>query len=397
MKPAPPIHFRLKLRPEDFQVEELADVRPRRRGAFRLYRLTKSGWNTIDVLLRISKRSGIPIEAFSYGGRKDRQAKTTQFITVASGRDLSMRERDYAIEALGYVDERMSPSRLLGNAFTITLRDLDPNDVATIERAIQIVARQGLTNYFDDQRFGSRDQAGGFAGERILKRDWEGAIRIHLTGVRAEEYDASRDRRAFFQEHWRDWKKCLTRAETVTERRVFQLLDVRHGGRTSYVAAVNLIPREEVSMALSAYQSFLWNVIAAEVTRDLGESVAGLSGAAGDYLFYILIAPDALARMRRLRIPMPGPRPRFADRRTAELYESILSRSGLMEAGFRTPLLQTAYLKSFPRPAHLKVDGLRTTEVGEDDMNPGRRRLSIRFRIPRGSYGTMVVKRLSVG
>jgi tRNA pseudouridine13 synthase len=36
-----------------------------------------------------------------------------------------------------------------------------------------------------------------------------------------------------------------------------------------------------------------------------------------------------------------------------------------------------------------------TWTVGEDELNRGRRKLELRFELPRGAYATMLVKRLT--
>lgn len=391
------IHHRLKERPEDFRVEERMALRPKRNGAFRLYRLTKSGWNTIDLLVHIARRSRLSIDHFSFGGRKDREAVTTQFITVRSPRDLSCRDRDFQFESVGFVDERMRPERLLGNVFIIVVRDLDQAAAEAMAKNLSIVSRQGLTNYFDDQRFGAFDPAGGFAAPRILRGEWEEALRIHLTSVRAGEAEPRRARRLALRAQWGNWRACLGAAETVTARQIFELLASRSRQKIAFGEALNRIPREEMSMIFSSWQSSLWNEIAAEATRELAEETAMIRGAAGPYVFCTKMSPEAFGRYRRWVIPMPGPRPRIPDVRTADLYRDVLARAGFEERDLRIPSrLGSTYLKSFPRRLHLRPEGARIIDQSPDEMHPGRERLTIGFEVDRGSYGTMVVKRLSV-
>ncbi|MEK7828364.1 MAG: tRNA pseudouridine(13) synthase TruD, partial [Deltaproteobacteria bacterium] len=74
--------MKIKVKPEDFIVEEKADLKFHKGGEHRVYLLTKRGFNTVDLLLRLSKKLGIPFSNFSYGGKKDRHALTTQYITI---------------------------------------------------------------------------------------------------------------------------------------------------------------------------------------------------------------------------------------------------------------------------------------------------------------------------
>jgi tRNA pseudouridine13 synthase len=399
MAPSPPspVHYRVKFRPEDFVVEEITDLRVKRRGQYRVYRLTKSGWNTVDALLRIGKRTHTNLADFSFGGRKDRHARTVQYVTVLGKRSLEFHDRDLSFEPVGFSDDRMGPRRIRANAFSITVRDLDSRGADAIVGNLPIVGRQGLPNYFDDQRFGSGDPARGFVGEWLMKGDWPRALEVHLTSVREEDGPAERARRSFFLEHWKDWTRCRERAETVTERRIFEHLAQR--GRHSpnaWIEAVNMIPREEIAFALSAWQSCLWNRMAVRAVRDVTDDLVSVHGAAGEYLFYLGLEPEAYAILRKISIPMPGPRPQIADLRTAEIYERIVNQAGLDDRSFRLGQLRGSYMKSFPRDLLLRAEDLLVTDRKPDELYPGRERLRISFRVGRGSYGTMVIKRLAL-
>jgi tRNA pseudouridine13 synthase len=73
-----------------------------------------------------------------------------------------------------------------------------------------------------------------------------------------------------------------------------------------------------------------------------------------------------------------------------------LSR-GLKLSDFRTRALQRVYFKSFPRAAAIKPERPVILEKGEDELHPGRKRLTLSFLLPRGSYATILIKRLSLG
>jgi tRNA pseudouridine13 synthase len=74
--------IKVKVKPEDFIVEEIADVPMSSTGDFCVYRLQKRGWNTVDVLKNLSKKLNLPSSDFSYGGKKDKYALTSQYITI---------------------------------------------------------------------------------------------------------------------------------------------------------------------------------------------------------------------------------------------------------------------------------------------------------------------------
>ncbi|KAA0242759.1 MAG: tRNA pseudouridine(13) synthase TruD [Candidatus Brocadia sp. AMX2] len=75
--------IKVKVKPEDFIVEEVADLPLQKDGNFRVYLLRKRGWNTVDILKMLSRKFSIPHSYFSYGGKKDKYAFTSQYITIA--------------------------------------------------------------------------------------------------------------------------------------------------------------------------------------------------------------------------------------------------------------------------------------------------------------------------
>jgi len=389
-----PIAYKIKVAPEDFQVAEIADLALSERGRYRVYRLTKAGWNTTDLLRRLARRFGLPYDAFSYGGRKDRHALTTQYITIRDERDLSLAEPAFSLQALGWADEPMTPQFVRGNEFRITLRAMRAEEVVHLERNLRAVREYGLPNYFDDQRFGSYDRRRGFIAERLVKDRWEEALQIYLTLCYPEEKRTAKERKRYFLEHWWDWEACLKRAKTVTERRIFRFLRQRGG---DYVGAVNLIPREDLTMILSAYQSFLWNEMVREIVRTWASPILEVRGVVTRYAFYLTLAPEALDYLRGVVLPTPGPGASFADPYLEHVYRTVLERVGIAsDRAFALKKLRQAYIKAVPREVLLFPEELEMLEVAPDELYPGRVKAVLRFILPRGAYGTMVLKRLTL-
>lgn len=389
----PTISFKVKVRPEDFQVVEVADLVPEGGGEYRLYRLTKSGWNTTDLLLRLAKRFGLRYQAISYGGKKDRHALTEQYITIRDRRNFSLQEETYRLESLGFVTQPMTPERIRGNRFLITLRAIREPDVLFLKRNLHAIRARGVPNYFDDQRFGSYDKERGFIAEKLLKDQWEEGLKIYLTLEYPEQTRATRKRKHFFRDHWWQWEQCRERARTVTEQMIFDYL-VRRGG--NYVGAMNLVPREELSLILAAYQSYLWNEMVAEMITHLASRTLSLPGVANTYVFYIELPDDAFDYLRALRLPTPGPKVSFPDPYTERIFTTTLERVGVHPSAFALKKLYRAYFTSFSRDVLVMPEELELLDVAPDDLYPGRVKATVRFFLPRGAYGTMVLKRLTL-
>ena len=57
--------LKIKVVPEDFIVEELADLPLTHTGEFAVYRLTKRGWNTVDLLHELARAMALPFPLLS--------------------------------------------------------------------------------------------------------------------------------------------------------------------------------------------------------------------------------------------------------------------------------------------------------------------------------------------
>ena len=386
--------MKVKSVPEDFIVREVSPVTPEDSGEFGLYLLEKRGWNTTDLLKRIARQARVPYSLFAYGGRKDRHACTSQFVTVRHPEDLSTTGEDWSFRLLGRTTRPMGPDLIAGNQFEITLRALTAREAGALVEALEAVGRTGFENYFDDQRFAGVDPERGFIAERILKGHWKGSLEIYLTGVRPDDPGPEKARRRAMRERWGDWEACLPLSCDETERKILKRLiaDPR-----DYVGALRVIPREEMSMFFAAYQAFIWNEVLRRIVVRLGEGVGEAilvhEGKCGRYLFLPDLEGDARAYLTRLAVPLPGARAVFPDPQVERIYLEVLSERGIHPGRFNLRKLRQAYFKSTPRDAHVSPQGLRTTGPEVDPLNPSSFTLKVAFTLPRGSYGTMLVKR----
>ncbi len=54
------------------------------------------------------------------------------------------------------------------------------------------------------------------------------------------------------------------------------------------------------------------------------------------------------------------------------------------------------YFKSFKRRAVIIPDEIQSSDRGKDELHQGKMKVTLSFFLPRGSYGTMLMKRLSL-
>ncbi|MDD5066433.1 MAG: tRNA pseudouridine(13) synthase TruD, partial [bacterium] len=176
--------LKIKTEPGDFIVEELADLPlEKRRRPYAVYLLKKRNWNTVDLLLNLSKKLNIPFKDLSYGGKKDRYGLTSQYITIRERPYLNLETENYSLKFIGFMLDPMTAHFIRGNHFKITVRNLSPADLKKASEGIRQTAVYGYPNYFDDQRFGSYDAVQGFLGEKVIRKHYNGALKIYLTAV----------------------------------------------------------------------------------------------------------------------------------------------------------------------------------------------------------------------
>jgi tRNA pseudouridine13 synthase len=379
----------IKARPEDFIVEERADLPLQGAGDFRVYRLIKSGWTTVDLVRRLARTCGVSPSAVAYGGKKDRHGRTSQFITIRDARDFSRVERDFRLEFQGFLDRPMGPDLIRSNVFRIIIRDLP--ETAPLLAALPDIRRFGVPNFFDDQRFRSYDPERGFFAEKILRRQYNGAIQVFLTSTTPEMTAAEKARRRSLFEKWRDWPACLELAAGREEKDIFAYLAVHP---KDFARALHKLPMDEISMRYSSFQSHLWNELLRRVIRAAAADAAVASGAEGDYLFWRTLETPAESVLKELSLPTSAARMAFPDERTEAVFETILAEKNLRRSEFRTHALRKVYFKSIPRRVVVFPEDLDAPEQGPDDLHPGRQMIALSFTLPRGSYATMVVKRL---
>ncbi len=163
-----PLGGRLRTEPEDFRVEEVPLYLPSGDGQHLYLHVEKRGRNTEDVV-RWLRRLGFA--EIGVAGRKDRQAVTTQWISVERRRwepamAASAPEGMRVLEAVPH-GNKLKTGHLRGNRFRIRLRGAtaEPELLAAWTARLQ---ERGVPNYFGGQRFG-REGDNAVEGLRVLR------------------------------------------------------------------------------------------------------------------------------------------------------------------------------------------------------------------------------------
>jgi tRNA pseudouridine13 synthase len=148
----------MRATPEDFAVDEVLGFEPDGEGEHRLIHIRKRNTNTDWLAKQLARFAGVKPMDVSYAGLKDRNAVTTQWFSVGlAGKpepDWKQIESD-DIEVLLVARHRRKLRRgaLQGNRFRLHITQLS-GDLAGLEARLQDMVRDGVPNYFGEQRFG---------------------------------------------------------------------------------------------------------------------------------------------------------------------------------------------------------------------------------------------------
>ena len=380
----------IKARPEDFIVEEIASLPLVEKGEFRVYQLTKKNWTTPDLVHFLARFLSISPKAIAYGGKKDKHGLTTQYITIRSQKDFSLEELNFSLKSVGFMRKPMSPALIKGNHFRIVIRQL--NDVEPLLKNLKEVEVYGFPNFFDDQRFRGTNQELGFFADRVLRTHYNGALQIFLQSQNIKATDKkNKERIAEIIENWRDWEKCLELAQGLTEKRIFRTLLLRPD---DYLAALEKIPREEISMAYAAFGSHLWNELLRRLLRAEINDLKEVEAESGTFLFWQSLDEPVLTYLRYLKLPTPAARMHFPDDFSRQLYCQVLEEYDLKFSSFRTRALSRVFFRSFERRVLLYPQDLQVIGYGQDELYPRKKCLILSFALPRGAFATMLIKRI---
>ncbi|MGB9688644.1 tRNA pseudouridine(13) synthase TruD [Thermogutta sp.] len=384
--------MKLKQQPEDFVVEEVTQF-PVDGGPFAAYVLTKKSLGTSEALDKVRKQWNIPLHAVSYGGLKDRHALTTQWVTIRGGPPRDLELDGVRLEYRGQASRAFTSDDILANRFRIVLRDLSPEELHAAMAALDEVKQWGLPNYFDKQRFGSVGWSGDFVARAWCLGDYERALWLALADPHDSDRAADKKEKQFLREHWGDWAACKKVVRNRFRRAVVAQLADQPG---QYRRAMAALRRDQRALYLAALQSYLWNAMASEWIRqrvppqDCFEVVI----ARWTFTFYRRLNSQLLDEFREIRLPLPSARCGIKTGPVRELMERAAAELGLEVRQLRIKYPRDSFFSKGDRSLVFFPREL-TCETGNDELNPGKQRLTLSFELPRGSYATILVKRIT--
>jgi len=388
-----PNPMKLKQIPNDFRVEELTSVVPSE-GAYALYRLEKINWTTPDALTLIRKRWKFPLTRLSYGGLKDRHARTIQYLTIFRGPQRNFTHPGVDLNYLGQCPGEFASTDIDANRFTLTLRSMSPKAVDAARAAVPELQKVGVPNYFDDQRFGSMASDGRFVAREMVQGRYEQALKAALMANYEHDRAPMKQEKATLKAHWGDWVALRNELPPGQAKQV-----INHLARNpeDFRGAIDKVKPELKAIYLNAYQSFLWNMMLAGWIRlhVSPHQLLSMRSRVGDLPVPRSIKAERLEAWKALELPLPSSR--LKDDPEAEwspILKAVMENEGIPLEEMKLKDFRKPFFSRGNRNAAVIPSGL-TVESAKDDLNPGKQKMVLNFDLPRGCYATMIVKRLT--
>ncbi len=385
--------MKLKQQPADFMVEEIPDYTISTvKNEHTVFLLEKQEIDTFDAIRRIAQRLRLPLFEIGYAGLKDRHAFTRQYLSIPTKYNIQALQMDFmSLTLVGYSQKKIKIGDLSGNRFSIIARDIQQGELNEISRSAQTIPLVGVPNYFDSQRFGSVIN-NVFIGKEIVLKKYEKAVKQYLTAYQKSEPKKIKDEKRRILLSWDNLANVRVYNKTFGE------VIKEYNKTKDWRAAYRKIPAHLREMYVNAYQSFLWNECIKELLRKTVEKrkLFSVEYAIGSLLFF-----TDLSEQEQRRIPQTFQT--ISDQMKSSLDEQqiidrVITKEVLRVTDFAIEGQTGNFFKTRAREIRLFPADFILSKPEKDEINSRdekiRYKLQVSFILPKGSYATLVTKRL---
>jgi tRNA pseudouridine13 synthase len=396
------INGNFKERCEDFQVEEITDLKIGD-GKWTILRVKKINWDTMNLVRALSKRLKISQKRIRFAGTKDKRGVTIQYFSIDL-RDEEMERlsriniKDVEIEVLGKSNKPIQLGDLMGNSFRVTLRSV--KNVESVEKTAEELKKLGTPNFFGLQRFGSIRFVTHEVGRYILRRDYESAFWTYV----AKPFEGEREDVKEIREILWDTKDVKFGLRELPKYLRYEriLLQKLREGKDERSALLTL-PENLKTMFIHAYQSYVFNSVLSDRIEEFGSLKVVEKGdwvdfirSDGFYTFkadFVKVTEHNVNRVRFLiekricspAIPLPGYETPVGEDWTSQKVMEYLERDDLTLQDFKHEIKDFSSKGSF-RPADLIFEHTGFDHIVKEDC------VEFRFYLPKGCYATILLR-----
>ena len=386
--------MKLKQTPYDFVVEELPNIDIfKEKKEHAIFILEKQEMDTFEALRLISNNLLISLFEIGYAGLKDKHGLTKQYISIPTKYNITSKKIEkIKLEFVGYCNKKIKIGNLKGNKFTITVRNIQKGDTPGIYSRAKTISEIGVPNYFDSQRFGSVIHK-EFIARYLIQKNYEQAVKIFLTKYLKKERKKIKDEKRKILVSWDNFEKI------DIKNNVFKSVINEYKKNKNWLVAYKKIPPNLRELFLNAYQSYLWNECLKEIFKRIvgKERLYHINYNIGYLIFYKKLIDTEIKKIP-FTFQTISSSMNFSSAFEEEIINYVLSieNINLEELDIEKEIgnfFKTRKREVILKPQEFTISDLELDEINEKGKK-NRYKIILSFILPKGSYATIVTKRL---
>ncbi|MEN0019707.1 MAG: tRNA pseudouridine(13) synthase TruD [Planctomycetota bacterium] len=304
----------IRLRDDDFLVEEIPLYEPAGEGEHAYIFVEKRGLSTMEMVNVIARHFGVKRRAIGTAGLKDKRAITRQVVSVhIPGRSIDdvpgLVHDKIAILWVDLHTNKLRRGHLKGNRFSIRIRQTDMTRAVTAQRVLDSLATTGVPNRIGRQRFGI-SLNNHLIGRAVLRQDWQQAIDLLLGPSETAPESQAEARAAYAVGNFAD-ARALLPGVLRAERTVLSALAAGMSAREAFAR----IDAQARGFFVSGFQSAVFNCMlderieAGTLDTLIAGDVAHRHGSRDEFDVTpeVLAQADTNDRVRALELSPTGP------------------------------------------------------------------------------------------
>lgn len=349
-----------------------------------LYILEKSNIDSNHAVSQIKKKFGIELKVI---GLKDAKANTKQYATTEQLKNTprEIRTDGLLLDLCGFTRKPLRKALLLGNEFTIIIKDTVPLDVSIFKAEIKNIA-----NFYGLQRFGSERSVTHLVGKEILKRNFRNAVELLLCYT--SEYDSKMSRE--IREKCRDPHNYPSLLKHLPQGMdiEYQLMLAIVKGKDA-IFALRSIPINMRRLFVQAYQAYIFNLCLSKAVMNEENLLKGKKGdlcfeTEGPFIFGKIRKFDPVCDSDSNAVPairLAGYSFQGGEGRFEMITKDTMKDECITAKNFYIKDMQELSSQGGFRQAPLwSVDFSFVSETS----------LTLSFKLPKGSYATTLLREL---
>jgi tRNA pseudouridine13 synthase len=371
--------------PQDFEVNELYDldsITSEDEGHGKIYYyfiLEKTNYTQIKSLEKVANIFKVRRDDIHFAGTKDRVGVTRQLISVKGVKKHTFENNvaffnkrlgpDLKLTFLGRFNSRISLGDNLGNRFIITLRNISSEKVSEIKTGVLRVRKEGVLNYFDEQRFGYAGNS-HIIGKYVLQNDLESAVKEILFSLPPTPRDEFVNFVNQLKENWNEIKNqnqkvisSIIRTAPKFYQNECRILRHLHDHKNDFPGAFRVIHKKLRTLYVNAYQSYLFNEVLDRID-------------------------DLLDEIELMHLDVD------TSSSYGKLYKELFEKDCLTLENFNLSSMPELKQEFVTRKTRVFVQDLKIHCFGDDDLFENKKKVMVSFSLSSGAYATNVIKQL---